>query len=78
LNRWHLRFARARSYIAIMDDRTYWTAQLREAEAELDAATRRADINAAAKKVMLAKAELKRLDQKLTRRPGAAARAASS
>jgi hypothetical protein len=42
-----------------MDDLTYWTRALRQAEAELEAATTRAAINAAAKRVMLAKAELK-------------------
>jgi hypothetical protein len=63
-----------------MDDFTYWTNALRKAEQELDAATGRSDINAAAKRVMLAKAELRRLAQKApTRRgSGAAAPAASS
>jgi hypothetical protein len=62
-----------------MDDREYWTKQLREAEAELEVATRRSDVNAAAKRVMLAKAELKRLQQGPTRRAsGVAASAASS
>jgi hypothetical protein len=42
-----------------MDDRDYWTKQLREAEAELEAATRRSDVNAAAKKLQRAKGELK-------------------
>jgi hypothetical protein len=45
-----------------MDDREYWTKQLREAERELDAATRRSDVNAAAKRLQLVKAELKRLE----------------
>jgi hypothetical protein len=44
-------------------DRDYWTKQLREAERELDAATRRSDANAAAKKLRRAKAALKRLEQ---------------
>jgi hypothetical protein len=48
--------------IAGMDDREYWTKQLREAERELDAATRRSDVNAAAKRLQRAKGQLKRLD----------------
>jgi hypothetical protein len=46
-----------------MSDREYWTKRLKEAEAELEAATRRSDVNAAAKKLQLAKAELKRLER---------------
>jgi hypothetical protein len=46
---------------------------LRKAEQELDAANTRAAINAAAKPVMLAKAELKRLKQEFTRQPSAVA-----
>jgi beta-glucosidase-like glycosyl hydrolase len=42
-----------------MNDLTYWTTKLKEAERELDAATRRSDVNAAAKRVMRVKAELK-------------------
>jgi hypothetical protein len=42
-----------------MNDLTYWTRKLQEAERELDAATRRSDVNAAARRLMLAKAELK-------------------
>jgi hypothetical protein len=38
-----------------MDDLTYWTRKLREAEAELDAATTPSALNAAAKRLMLAK-----------------------
>ena len=41
----------------------YWLDVLREAETELEAATRRSDVNAAAKRLMLAKRELKRLEQ---------------
>jgi hypothetical protein len=52
-----------------MDDRQYWTQQLREAEAELEAATRRSDVNAAASKLQRAKAELKRLEAQETGRP---------
>jgi hypothetical protein len=47
-----------------MSDLIYWTQRLQEAEAELEAATRRTDVNAAAKKLQLAKAELKRIEQK--------------
>jgi hypothetical protein len=52
-----------------MDDREYWTRKLREAEDELDAATRRSDVNAAASKLQRAKAELKRLEPQETGRP---------
>jgi hypothetical protein len=45
-----------------MNDQAYWTRKLQEAEAELDAATTRTALNAAAKLVMLAKAELKALE----------------
>jgi hypothetical protein len=45
-----------------MDDRAYWQKKLREAEAELEAATRRSDVNAAAKRLQRAKTELKRLE----------------
>jgi hypothetical protein len=47
-------------------DRDYWTKQLREAERELDAATTRTALNAAAKRFMLAKTELKRLEAAAT------------
>jgi multidrug resistance efflux pump len=46
--------------IARMDDREYWTKQLREAERELEA--RRSDVDAAAKKLQRAKSELKALE----------------
>ena len=36
-------------------DREYWTKQLREAEAELEAATKRTEVDAAAKKLQRAK-----------------------
>jgi hypothetical protein len=52
-----------------MDARNYWTRELREAEAGLDAATRRSDVNAAASKLQRAKAELKRLEAEATERP---------
>jgi hypothetical protein len=38
-----------------MTDREYWTKQLREAERELEAATERSEVNAAAKKLQRAK-----------------------
>jgi hypothetical protein len=46
-----------------MWDARYWKEKLREAERELDAATRLADLNEAAKRYMRIKAELKRLEQ---------------
>jgi hypothetical protein len=63
LNRGQLRFACARAHIAAMSDREYWTKKLKDAERELEAATRLSDVNTAAKKLMRAKAELKRLEQ---------------
>jgi hypothetical protein len=42
----------------------YWESLLREAERELEAATTRAAMNAAGKKLMEAKAKLKRLQAK--------------
>jgi Skp family chaperone for outer membrane proteins len=51
-------------------DRDYWTKELREAEAELVAAKRRTELNAAAKRLQRAKAELKALEQKLPTRQG--------
>ena len=61
LSRRLLRFASARAYIAAMDHK-FWKKALREAERELDAAPTRTALNAAAKKLMRAKAELKRLE----------------
>jgi hypothetical protein len=52
-----------------MDAREYWTRQLREAEAELEAATRRSDVNAAAARLQRARAELKRLEAEAAERP---------
>jgi hypothetical protein len=43
-------------------DRDYWTKELHEAEAELAGAKRRTELNAAAKKLMRAKTEMKRLE----------------
>jgi hypothetical protein len=62
LNRSRLRFALGHSYIPGMTTREYWTKRLREAEQELDAATRPSDVNAAAARLMVAKTELKRLE----------------
>jgi hypothetical protein len=45
-------------------DLKFWQKVLREAEGELEAAAGRTTINAAAKKLMRAKAELKRLQAK--------------
>jgi hypothetical protein len=50
-------------------DRAYWTKQLQEAERELEAATTRPTINAAAKKLYQARAELKRLEAEPKERP---------
>ena len=55
----HLRFASVHAYIAAMDLK-FWKKALREAERELDAATTRTALDAAAKKFMRATAELKR------------------
>jgi hypothetical protein len=63
LNRGRLRFARARAYIGGMDDLTYWTNKLREAEAELDAAKTRSQVDEAASRYQRAKAELRALEQ---------------
>ena len=62
-----------------MDDRHYWQKELREAERELDAATRRSDVDAAAKRLRRAKAELKALDAKAKRstRGGSGAKGAA-
>jgi hypothetical protein len=50
-------------------DREYWTKALREAERELEAAITRTAVNAAAKKLQRAKAELKALGAEPTKRP---------
>jgi hypothetical protein len=44
-------------------DREYWTKALNEAERELEAATTRTALNAAAKKLMRARQQLKLLEQ---------------
>jgi hypothetical protein len=61
-NRCPLRFARTHPYVPGMDDAKFWKQALKEAERELEAAIRLADLNAAAKKLMLAKGQLKRLE----------------
>jgi hypothetical protein len=48
------------------DNLKYWTSVLCEAERELEAATTRAAMNAAGKKLMDAKAQVKRLQAKVT------------
>jgi hypothetical protein len=50
-------------------DRAYWIKQLEEAERELDAAKGRVALNAAAKKLQAARAELKRLEAELGQEP---------
>jgi hypothetical protein len=47
-----------------MNDLAYWTRKLQEAERELDAAIRRTDVNAAARRLMRVKAELRAVEQK--------------
>jgi hypothetical protein len=46
-----------------INDLAYWTKRLQQAERELEAATRRSDVNAAASRLMRVKAELKALEQ---------------
>jgi hypothetical protein len=53
------------AYMAAMDLK-FWQEALRQAERELDAATTRTALDAATKKLMLAKAELMRLEAKAT------------
>jgi len=65
--RQELAAAEAAAYLSIATMKpniTYWRAALREAERELEAATTRAAMDAAAKKLMDAKAQLKRLQAK--------------
>jgi hypothetical protein len=45
-----------------MQDRDYWTKALQQAERELEAATTRTEVNAAATKLQRARAELKALE----------------
>jgi hypothetical protein len=58
--------------------RDYWTKVLREAEQELQAATKLSEVNAAARKLQRAKAELKQLDQEPVGRTNRTTRAAPS
>jgi hypothetical protein len=58
----HLRFASVHAYIAAIYLKL-WKKALREAERELDAATTRTALDAAAEKFMRVKAELKRLQE---------------
>jgi hypothetical protein len=67
LKRGRLRFARASAYIPAMSDLDYWRAKLREPEAELEAARKRTEVDAAAAKLQRAKAELKALEAKADR-----------
>jgi hypothetical protein len=65
-----------------MDDLTYWTEKLRQAEQELDAARTRTAVDEAAKRYQRAKAELRSLKdsaKKVKRKPsrGRASAAAS-
>jgi hypothetical protein len=60
-------------YRAPMTDNVkYWTSVLREAERELEAATTRAAMNAAGKKLMDAKAQVKRLQARVAAAGGGA------
>jgi hypothetical protein len=61
-----------------MDDLAYWITKLRDAEAELESARTRTAINAAAKRVMRAKAELKRLEADRPKRPSRGSRSAGA
>jgi hypothetical protein len=54
-----------------MNDLAYWTKKLQEAKRELEAAKTRTAVNAAAKRVQMAKAELKRLEAKRSKGRGA-------
>lgn len=61
-------------YHAARDDREYWTRKRDEAERDLETARGRTAINAAAKRLQQARAELRRLDEaeKPKRRPSRA------
>lgn len=66
-------------YPPAMDERDYWTRKRDEAERELDAAKGRTALNAAAKKLQLPSAELKRLDeQEKSKRPTRGRRSAGA
>jgi hypothetical protein len=67
------RFGVITIYRAPMTDNVkYWTSVLREAERELEAATTRAAMNAAGKKLMDAKAQVKRLQARVAAAGGGA------
>jgi hypothetical protein len=57
-------------------DREYWTKQLREAEAALEAAKKKSDVDAAAKRLRRAKAELRALEEEPPTPPRANRRSA--
>jgi multidrug resistance efflux pump len=64
--------------IAGMNPRDYWTRELREAEAELEVARKRTEVDAAAAKLQRAKAELKCLEAKADRPKQCSSRASGS
>ena len=68
LNQRRLRFAPARAYMPSMQDRDYWTKALEHAERDLQAASKLTDVNAAAQRLMRAKAGLKALEQASAKR----------
>jgi hypothetical protein len=72
-----LRFVCVGRYIRDMSDLKYWTNALRKAEQKLDVAPTRTTTNAAVKRMMLAKAELKRLERKPAQASGVATRAST-
>jgi hypothetical protein len=47
-----------------MNDLRYWTKRLQEAERELEAASRRSEVDAAAQRLMRVKAELRAIERK--------------
>jgi hypothetical protein len=61
-----------------MQDLQYWRNALGQAEQELTAATRRSDVNAAARRLMRVKVELRLLEREAAKPSGAAAAPASS
>jgi hypothetical protein len=75
LNGRHLPFPLAWVYVLAHVGHNVLDEKAREAERELDAATRLADLNEAAKKLMRAKEALKRLDQQAPTRRGSGAAA---
>jgi hypothetical protein len=69
LNRGRLPFACAAAYLPSMSEIEYWRAQLREAEAELEAAKTLTSVKAAASRLQRAKAELKALEAETAEKP---------